>query len=58
MPPLGAEQEVGRLVIVTPGNMTRPDGTIVASQCSITVDGKKVSESKDDSGKPCSYKLK
>ncbi|WP_170198415.1 hypothetical protein [Streptomyces chryseus] len=45
-------------MIVTPGNMTRPDGTIVASQCSITVDGKKVSESKDDSGKPCSYKLK
>ncbi|MFC9243791.1 hypothetical protein ACFT7S_06985 [Streptomyces sp. NPDC057136] len=54
----GAEQQVGRLVIVTPGNMTRPDGKIVAAQCSITVDGKKVAESKDDSGKPCSYKLK
>lgn len=53
-----AEREVGRLVIVTPGNVTRPDGKIVAAQCSITVDGKKVVESKEDSGKPCSYKLK
>jgi hypothetical protein len=54
----GAEREVGRLVIVTPGNMTAADGKIVAGRCSITVDGKVVAESKDDSGKPCSYKLK
>lgn len=54
----GAEREVGRLVIVTPGNMTAVGGKIVAGRCSITVDGETVAESKDDSGKPCSYKLK
>ncbi|OCC11385.1 hypothetical protein [Streptomyces sp. PTY087I2] len=52
----GAEREVGRLVILTPGHMTLPDGKLGAAPCSITVDGKKVVESKE--GKPCSYKLK
>ncbi|MEV7915425.1 hypothetical protein [Streptomyces griseus] len=54
----GAEREVGRLVILTPGHMTLPDGKLGAAQCSITVDGKKVVESDEGSGKPCSYKLK
>ncbi|MEU5714342.1 hypothetical protein AB0G71_00875 [Streptomyces sp. NPDC020403] len=53
----GAEREVGRLVIVTPGTMIAADGKMVAARCSITVDGKTVAESKDDSGKPCSYKF-
>ncbi|MFD5203024.1 hypothetical protein ACFWM7_23405 [Streptomyces sp. NPDC058375] len=52
----GAEREVGRLVILTPGPMTLPDGKLGAAACSITVDGKKVVENKE--GKPCSYKLK
>ncbi|GGS76029.1 hypothetical protein GCM10010253_58530 [Streptomyces badius] len=54
----GAEREVGRLVILTPGHVTLPDGKLGAGQCSITVDGKKVVESEEGSGKPCSYKLK
>ncbi|MEU4261554.1 hypothetical protein ACYCCF_21265 [Streptomyces argenteolus] len=53
----GAEQKVGRLVIVTPGNMTAADGKIVAARCSISVDGKTVAESKAP-GKPCSYEIK
>ncbi|WP_097885341.1 hypothetical protein [Streptomyces sp. st140] len=52
----GAEREVGRLVILTPGHVTLPDGKLGAAKCSITVDGKKVVESKE--GKGCSYKLK
>ncbi|MFF9689183.1 hypothetical protein [Streptomyces sp. NPDC014623] len=57
--PRGAEREVGRLVIVTPGNMTAADGMLVAAGCSITVDGKTVVENEGGkTGKPCSYKLK
>ncbi|MFC8021045.1 hypothetical protein [[Kitasatospora] papulosa] len=52
----GAEQEVGRLVVLTPGNTTRPDGMMAPARCSITVDGKRVVES--DAGKSCSYKVK
>ncbi|MEV0783311.1 hypothetical protein AB0I52_10065 [Streptomyces sp. NPDC050423] len=54
----GAERKVGRLVILTPGNVTRPDGKLVAAACSITVDGKTVVETKEGAGKPCSYKFK
>ncbi|UYQ63900.1 hypothetical protein [Streptomyces peucetius] len=53
----GAEQQVGRLVIVTPGTV-RANGKFVAAKCSITVDGKVVAKSADDSGKPCEYMLK
>jgi hypothetical protein len=57
--PRGAEKEVGRLVIVTPGTVQGADGMLTAASCTITVDGKKVS---DNGGgkipKPCSYKLK
>ncbi|MFF5894591.1 hypothetical protein ACFY8O_01570 [Streptomyces argenteolus] len=57
--PRGAEREVGRLVIVTPGNTTAADGKLVAAGCSITVDGKTVVENEGGAtGKPCSYKLK
>lgn len=54
----GAEREVGRLVILTPGNVTRPDGRLVAAGCSITVDGKTVVETKEGESKPCSYTFK
>ncbi|MFF1925243.1 hypothetical protein ACFVW8_32320 [Streptomyces sp. NPDC058221] len=54
----GAEREVGRLVNVAPGNVTRPDGKLVAAACSITVDGKTVVETKEGAGKPCSYTFK
>ncbi|MFD0026050.1 hypothetical protein [Streptomyces sp. NPDC127177] len=54
----GAERKVGRLVIVTPGNVTRPDGRLVAAACSITVDGKTVVKTEEGAGKPCSYKFK
>ncbi|MFJ8588077.1 hypothetical protein ACIRD2_26015 [Streptomyces sp. NPDC093595] len=57
--PRGAEKEVGRLVIVTPGTVQGADGMLTAASCTITVDGKKVA---DNGGgkipKPCSYKLK
>ncbi|MBM7443253.1 hypothetical protein [Streptomyces sp. HB132] len=57
--PRGAEREVGRLVIVTPGTMTAADGMLVAAGCSIMVDGKTVVENEGGkTGKPCSYKLK
>ncbi|MFB4421857.1 hypothetical protein C5F59_012280 [Streptomyces sp. QL37] len=57
--PRGAEREVGRLVLVTPGNTTGADGMLVAAGCSITVDGKTVVENKGGkTGKPCSYTLK
>jgi len=57
--PRGAESEVGRLVIVTPGTMTAADGKLVSAGCSITVDGKTVVEQEGgETGKPCSYKLK
>ncbi|MEU5655617.1 hypothetical protein ABZ802_08375 [Streptomyces sp. NPDC047737] len=57
--PRGAEREVGRLVIVTPGNTTAADGKLVAAGCSITVDGRTVVENEGGAtGKPCSYKLK
>ncbi|GAA2976118.1 MAG TPA: hypothetical protein DD420_23770 [Streptomyces sp.] len=57
--PRGAENEVGRLVLVTPGTTTAADGTLVAAGCSITVDGKTVVENESGAkGKPCSYKLK
>ncbi|WP_103760490.1 hypothetical protein [Streptomyces sp. SM10] len=57
--PRGAEREVGRLVLVTPGTMTAADGMLVAAGCSITVDGKTVVEHEGGkTGKPCSYKLK
>lgn len=55
----GAEQKAGRLVIVTPGTIMKPGAAkLVAARCSITVDGKVVAESTDDSGKPCKYMLK
>ncbi|WP_326699917.1 hypothetical protein OG909_23055 [Streptomyces sp. NBC_01754] len=55
----GAEREVGRLVIVTPGSMAAADGMLVGAGCSITVDGKTVVE-KESGGKTesCSYKIK
>ena len=57
--PRGAEREVGRLVIVTPGSMTAADGMLVAAGCSITVDGRTVVESEGgEKSKSCSYKLK
>ncbi|MFF3321329.1 hypothetical protein [Streptomyces sp. NPDC002889] len=55
---VGAEQKVGRLVIVTPGTIMGPDSKLVGARCSITVDGKVVAKSADDSGKPCRYMLK
>jgi predicted small secreted protein len=54
----GAEQKVGRLVIVTPGTMRNAEGQFVAAKCKITVDGKVVAESADDKGTPCKYMLK
>ncbi|MFD9288850.1 hypothetical protein ACFWBV_11180 [Streptomyces sp. NPDC060030] len=57
--PRGAEREVGRLVILTPGTMTAADGRLVSAGCSITVDGKTVVENEGgETAKPCSYKLK
>ncbi|MEK8144915.1 hypothetical protein NKH18_35445 [Streptomyces sp. M10(2022)] len=57
--PAGAENEVGRLVLVGPGTMTAADGKLVAAGCSITVDGKTVIKNDGgETGKPCSYKLK
>ncbi|WP_175408783.1 hypothetical protein [Streptomyces sp. TRM64462] len=57
--PVGAEKEVGRLVLVTPGTITDGNGMLTAASCTITVDGKKVAD--NDNGKvakPCSYKIK
>ncbi|MFF2225989.1 hypothetical protein ACFVV7_22040 [Streptomyces globisporus] len=47
-----------RKLLFMPGHVTLPDGKLGAAQCSITVDGKKVVESEEGSGKPCSYKLR
>ncbi|MGW0774509.1 hypothetical protein ACWD01_12830 [Streptomyces sp. NPDC002835] len=54
----GAEQKVGRLVIVTPGTIMGTGGKLVAAKCKIMVDGKVVAQSADDSGKPCKHLLK
>ncbi|GGY79576.1 hypothetical protein CP967_09745 [Streptomyces nitrosporeus] len=56
--PRGAEAEVGRLVLVTPGSMKASDGTYVMAGCTITVGGETVVEKKPGSSGPCSYKLK
>ncbi|MEU7280396.1 hypothetical protein AB0A69_16650 [Streptomyces sp. NPDC045431] len=57
--PEGAEKQVGRLVIVTPGHSQGEDGMLKAAGCTITVDGKKVADNGDGAvAKPCSYKLK
>lgn len=55
----GAEKQVGRLIVVTPGTVQGENGMLTAAACTITVDGKKVAD--NDNGKiakPCSYKLK
>ncbi|MFJ8646121.1 hypothetical protein ACIRNI_08350 [Streptomyces sp. NPDC093546] len=57
--PEGAEKQVGRLVIVTPGHSQGEDGTLTAAACTITVDGKQVADNGGGKiAKPCSYKLK
>ncbi|WP_031076659.1 hypothetical protein [Streptomyces sp. NRRL S-118] len=57
--PRGAEKEVGRLVIVTPGTVQGEDGMLTAASCTITVDGKKVADNGEGKiAKPCAYKLK
>ncbi|MCK8677310.1 hypothetical protein [Streptomyces lichenis] len=57
--PEGAEKEVGRLVLVTPGNSLGENGMLTAGGCTITVDGKQVAD--NDGGKspkPCTYEIK
>ncbi|MFD3353761.1 hypothetical protein [Streptomyces fradiae] len=57
--PVGAEKEVGRLVIVTPGSVSDGNGMLTAASCTITVNGEKVADNGNGKiPKPCSYKLK
>ncbi|MFV0128309.1 hypothetical protein ACLGI4_11405 [Streptomyces sp. HMX112] len=56
--PEGAEKKVGRLIIVTPGTIEGGNGMLTAAACTITVDGKQVSDNGGGKiAKPCSYKL-
>ncbi|MFC4516360.1 hypothetical protein [Streptomyces ehimensis] len=54
-----AEKKAGRLVSVVPGSITGPNGMLQAAPCSITVDGRKVTDNQEGkSNKPCEYMVK
>ncbi|MFD7629559.1 hypothetical protein ACFV7Q_26625 [Streptomyces sp. NPDC059851] len=53
-----AEKRVGTTVSVVPGSVQAADGMLKPAACTITVDGKKVTDNQDGKTPMCTYRLK